>query len=40
MTLTAIRPDAGFVKGREMSRCRLSQASWSMSAFSVVLSDL
>ena len=38
MTLTAMRPVAGFGKGRETSRRRLSQASRSISAFKVVFS--
>ena len=40
MTLTAIRPDSGLAKGREVSLWRVSQASWLISALSVVLSDL
>ena len=40
MTLTAMRPDFGRGKGRDSVRLRLSQASSSMSPFSVVLSAL
>ena len=40
MTLTPIRPEAGFGKGRETIRRRLSHASWSISAFRLVLSAL
>src|SRR5260370_14401171 len=40
MTLTAIRPDLGFSKAREVSLCRVSHASRSISALSVVLSAL
>ena len=40
MTLTAMRPEAGRGKGREMSLLRVAQASGSISAFSVVLSAL
>lgn len=40
MTLTAIRPEAGFVNGRDKSLCNDAHASSSISAFNVVLSDL
>ena len=40
ITLTAMRPPFGFSKGREVSLCRLSQASASISALSVVFNDL
>ena len=40
MTLTAMRPEAGLRKGREVSLWRLAQASSSISARSVVLSAL
>ena len=40
ITLTAIRPDCGLSNGRETSLCRLAQACWSISAFSVVFSAL
>ena len=40
MTLTAIRPDVGRAKGRETSLLKVSQASWLISALSVVLSAL
>ena len=40
MTLTAMRPEVGLSKGREVSLCRDSQASSSISALSVVLSAL
>jgi hypothetical protein len=40
ITFTAIRPDVGFGNGREVSEYRLSHASSSISAFSVVLSAL
>ena len=40
MTLTAMRPEAGLGKAREMSLLRVAQASRSISAFSVVLSAL
>ena len=40
MTLTAMRPEAGLGKAREMSLLRVAQASGSISAFSVVLSAL
>ena len=32
MTLTAMRPRVGLGKGRETSLCRLSHASWLISA--------
>ena len=35
-----IRPDAGFGKGRDVSLCRLDQASSSISALRVVLRAL
>ena len=40
MTFTAIRPEAGLSKAREVALCSVSQASASISALSVVLSDL
>ena len=40
MTLTAMRPEVGLGKGREVSLWRVSQASWLISAFRVVLRDL
>jgi hypothetical protein len=40
MTLTAMRPVEGLSKGRGVSLCKLSHASWSISAFSVVLRAL
>ena len=40
MTLTAMRPEAGFSKGREVSLCRDAQASVSISALRVVLRAL
>jgi hypothetical protein len=40
MTLTAMRPDLGLGKGREVSLWRLAQASSSISALSVVFSAL
>jgi hypothetical protein len=40
MTFTAMRPDVGFGKGRDVSLCRLYHASWSISAFRVVLRAL
>jgi hypothetical protein len=40
MTFTAIRPDFGLSKGREVSLFRVAQASSLTSALSVVLSDL
>ena len=40
MTFTAIRPDVGLSNGREVSLCRLAQASSLISALRVVLSDL
>lgn len=40
MTLTAILPDSGFGKGREVSLCRVAQASSLISAFRVVLRAL
>ena len=36
MTLTAMRPERGFGKGRETARWRVAQASGSISAFRVV----
>jgi len=35
ITFTAIRPDFGLAKGREVSEYGLSQAAWPISAFSV-----
>ena len=40
MTLTAMRPEAGLSKEREVSLLRVSQASALISALSVVLRDL
>ena len=40
MTLTAILPDSGLSNGRETSLRSDSHASASISAFSVVFSDL
>ena len=40
MTLTAMRPEAGLGKGREVSLFSVAQASRSISAFSVVFSAL
>ena len=40
MTFTAMRPEAGFSNGRDVALCSVSQASASISALSVVLSDL
>ena len=40
MILTAMRPVDGLSKGREMSLCRVAQASALISAFRVVLSAL
>jgi predicted TIM-barrel enzyme len=40
MTLTAMRPEAGFGNGREVSLLRVAHASSSISAFSVVFSAL
>ena len=40
MTLTAMRPDEGRLKGREVSLLSVDQASSLISAFSVVLSAL
>ena len=40
MTLTAMRPEAGRSKGREVSLCRVSQASRWISVLRVVLSAL
>ena len=40
MTLTAMRPDVGLEKGREVSLLRLAQASSSISALNVVFSAL
>ena len=39
MTLTAMRPEVGLGKGREVSLWRVSQASWLISALRVVLRD-
>ena len=36
MTLTAMRPWLGLSNGREVSLCRVSQASRSISAFGVL----
>src|ERR1035438_448514 len=38
ITFTAILPEAGFSKGREVSLCNVSHASSLISAFSVVFS--
>ena len=35
MTFTAMRPDSGLWKGREVSLCRVDQASSLISAFSI-----
>jgi hypothetical protein len=40
MTLTAMRPDFGLSKGRDVSLWSVAQASWLISAFSVVLRAL
>ena len=40
MTFTAMRPDFGLAKGRDVSLLRVAQASALISAFSVVLKDL
>ena len=40
MTLTAMRPESGLGNGRDVSLCSVSQASASISALSVVFSDL
>ena len=40
MTFTAIRPESGLSNGREMSLLSVDQASASISALSVVFSDL
>jgi alkylated DNA nucleotide flippase Atl1 len=40
MTLTAMRPEVGLSKGREMSLWRVVQASGSISALRVVLRAL
>jgi len=40
MTLTAMRPEAGLGNGREVSLCKVAQASSSISAFRVVFSAL
>ena len=40
ITFTAMRPDSGFGKGREVSLCRDSHASSLISALSVVFSAL
>ena len=40
MTLTAIRPEAGLSKGRDVSLWRVAQASSLISAFRVVFSAL
>ena len=37
MTFTAMRPDLGLSKGREVSLCRVAQAASSISALRVVL---
>jgi hypothetical protein len=37
MTFTAMRPDFGLAKGREVSLCRVAQAASSISALRVVL---
>ena len=40
ITFTAMRPDFGFSKGREVSLCSVAQASALISAFRVVFKDL
>jgi hypothetical protein len=40
MILTARRPDLGLRNGRDVLLCRDAQASLSISAFRLVLSDL
>ncbi len=40
MTLTAMRPDLGLSKGREVSLWRVDHASGLISALRVVLRDL
>ena len=40
MTLTAIRPDLGLVKGQELSLYKLSQAASWISALRVFFNDL
>jgi hypothetical protein len=40
MTFTAMRPLLGLSNGRDVSLCRVAQASASISAFSVVFSAL
>ena len=40
MTFTAMRPDSGLLKGRDVSLFSVAQASSLTSAFSVVLSAL
>jgi len=40
MTFTAMRPDLGLSKGREISLFKLTHASWLISAFSVVFNAL
>ena len=40
MTLTAMRPESGLSNGREVSLWSVAQASASISALSVVFSDL
>ena len=40
MTMTAMRPDWGLGKGREVSLWSVAQASGSISALRVVLRDL
>jgi hypothetical protein len=40
MTLTAMRPDLGLSNGRDVSLCRVAQASSLISALSVVRSAL
>ena len=37
MTLTAMRPNFGLGNARDVSLFSVAQASWSISAFSVVL---
>jgi hypothetical protein len=40
ITFTAMRPDLGLAKGRDVSLCSVVQASSSISALSVVFNDL
>ena len=40
MTFTAMRPDSGLSKGRDVSLCSVSHACSLISALSVVLSAL